>query len=254
MRGEKGSIAKPVGIFLLIMAPYAALIVTIGLTQPRGNAARALALFALVYMVFGGWLFIKILKREANVVSPRKMEHAQEIYGRPDFPPLKINTAWISSAAHLARFQDLSWSAKTFGNVPDDFPTLWLESRRYPILYFASGTLIVDPNRLVFAAHDPSTASKLTLVNKVYSNLNDALRFTLTPEQILSVARFDMSQVGSFPMPLPFLHVQASAGDISDFLVCAGSDDPSEIGAITEDLYVALQSFTAERKGVLVPS
>jgi hypothetical protein len=110
---------------------------------------------------------------------------------------LKIETTWIISRAHLFRFQALSWSAKQLGNVPDDFPTLWIQSRRFPILYLASGTVTVDPTRLTFAAFDPGTSSKFTGVNKVYSNSNDALRFTFTPEQILSVSCDAMSQIAS---------------------------------------------------------
>jgi hypothetical protein len=55
-------------------------------------------------------------------------------------------------------------------------------------------------------------------------------------------------------MQLPFIHIEASAGDMRDFLVCAGSDDPSKIAANAENLYIALQRFAAQRKGALVPS
>jgi glycerol kinase len=71
-----------VAIFSPVLAPFVAVIVTIAVTAPRGNAARALGIFVLAWMVFGFWIFRRILNWEANMVSSREIEHAQEIYGR----------------------------------------------------------------------------------------------------------------------------------------------------------------------------
>ena len=102
----------------------------------------------------------------------------------------------------------------------------------------------MSPEAFKFAACPPSDPWKS------YSNLNVSLTLDLKPDQILSVARFDMRDVTSASVRLPFIGVQTSAGELRDFLVCSGSDDLNEIATQTEELYVALRSFAASEKPV----
>jgi hypothetical protein len=127
------------------------------------------------------------------------------------------------------------------GCVPDDFPFVTIGTRSAPLVYYSRGDLFLSQAELKFAARPPQSSTKF------YANLNTDLQFRFAPDQIVSVSRFDMREVTTAPVRLPFLRIRTSSGALRDFLICSGSEDLSALATETEDLFCALQSFAGNR-------
>jgi hypothetical protein len=241
--------ARMLLLMLLVFSPY--IVFVIWIFQSYGDTLpRWFGLVALTYMIGGIWLCAKLtpkmLNKQLTTLSPEVLTSAKEAYGRSDFPAITIQIAYVSSVDHLQRFQALPWYAKYLGFLPGDFPAVAIGGRRpIPIVYFASGQLTLSPTEFRFAAHVPDSSYW-----KSYTNLIEDLSFAVLPKDLLSVSRFDMRQVTSATVRLPFVRVQSNTGQLRDFLVCSGSDDLSKIATETEELLVALQSFAGSRKTV----
>jgi len=247
MGSRVATAAKCLLVMVLVFGPYWALVAFV-ISRYGSHPPRWLGVVGLIYMIGGLWLCVvitsKIFNKQLAQLSSELIARSQEAYGRPDFPGLSIQVAYVSSVTHLKRFESLPWFTKYLGIAPGDFPMVTVSGRSNPIVYFSSGQITLSPEAFKFAACPPSDPWKS------YSNLNVSLTLDLKPDQILSVARFDMRDVTSASVRLPFIGVQTSAGELRDFLVCSGSDDLNEIATQTEDLYVALRSFAASKKPV----
>jgi hypothetical protein len=147
---------------------------------------------------------------------------------------------WISSLDHLKRFGELPWYSKWFGLLPAGFPKVKAGLLFSPLLYFAQANLSLSQNLFTCQAFVPPTTAM-----KSYADLSSTLRLSLSPNQISSVTRFDMRQVLPTALPLPFIRIQATSGELHDFLVCAGSGDVSAIGRETGSLWHALAALKA---------
>jgi hypothetical protein len=148
---------------------------------------------------------------------------------------------WISSVEHLRHFRDLPPYAKWFGFVPKGFPKVRAGLLYYPLLYFAQANLNLNGNSFQLSAFAPASEGI-----KAYANLIFDLRLSFEPGDVLSVSRFDMKQVMLTDLPLPFIRVQTRRGQLRDFLVCAGSNNPSLIIRETENLWFALGDFVSK--------
>jgi hypothetical protein len=243
MSGVRANGARMLLLVLLVFSPYFAFLLWVFNTY-GSNLPRWFGAVAPIYMVGGIWACVKltprIFNKQLNTLSPEVVRQSEETYGRPDFPPLTIEISYVSGMAHLKRFQALPWYAKQLGLGLGDFPTVavsTLNTRRQPIVYFSRGKITLSPTEFKFEARQPVASWKS------YSNLNTGLRFAFQPNEILSVIRFDMREVTSAPVRLPFLRIRTTIGELRDFLICSGSDDLSEIATETEELFFALQSF-----------
>lgn len=250
MSSRRATAARMFLLMLLVFSPYIAWFLWMFQTY-GSDLPRWVGLVAPVYIIGGIWTCVKltprIFNKQLNTLPPEVVASSEETYGRPDFPPLTIEIAYVSSVAHLKRFQALPWYAKQLGFLPDDFPGVTLGgafARPQPIVYFACGKITLSPTEFRFEARAPVSSWK------AYSNLNTDLRVVLPPDEILSVSRFDMRQVTSTPIRLPFIRIQTTTAQLRDFLVCSGTDDLSEIATETEELFSALQSFAQNRKAV----
>jgi hypothetical protein len=249
---------QALAILLAIFAPYFAFVIKVGLVTAKTGTPppRWVALVGLIYMVSGIWaatvITRKMFNKQLNVLSPEDIERSNQAYGKANFPPLKIETAYISSVEHLTRFQSLPWYTKQLGIGIGDFPYVTFSTGRgrlrAPLVCFSIGELTLSPEELKFRARFP------VMSLRSYSNLDTELYLTFKPRQILSVARFDMSQIASSAWRLrPFIRIQTSAQELRDFLVCSSPDDFSEARRETQNLFVALQSFAAAGKAALTP-
>jgi hypothetical protein len=244
MSGRVANTAKCFLILLLVFAPYWALVAWV-ISIYGHHPPRWLGFVGLIYMIGGIWVCViltrKMFNQQLTTLSPNLVAQSQQTYGRSDFPTLMIENAYVSSIDHLERFQSLPWYTKQLGIGLGDFPTVTLGARSYPIVYFASGPLTLSAAEFKFVARMPVYSLKS------YSNLNVDLRFDFHPDEILSVGRFDMASVTSASIRLPFLRVQTTARELRDFLVCCGSEDFTAVATQTEELLIALESFTRNR-------
>jgi len=189
----------------------------------------------VVFLVF---VHRKIYKKElADSQIPRHLGS--------NAPASVPGVIWISSLHHLKRFRDLPWYANWFGLLPDGFPRVRAGLLFNPLLYSAQATLSLDGGSFKCSAFVPSPHQGL----KSYSNLASDFHLHLVPNQVLSVSRFDMRQIVPAALPLPFIRIQTTSGELNDLLVCAGSDDVSAIGRETESLWHALSAFVSKRGG-----
>ena len=247
MSGRVANTTKCFLIMLLVFAPYWALVAWV-ISTYGPHPPRWLGLVGLVYMIGGIWVCViltrKMFNRQLTTLTSNVIAQSQQTYGRSDFTTLAIANAYVSSIDHLERFQSLPWYAKQLGIQLGDFPTVTEGARSYPIVYFASGPLTLSPAEFKLIARMPVDSLKS------YSNLNVDLRFNFHPDEILSVSRFDMASVTSASIRLPFLRVQTRDRELLDFLVCCGSEDLTEVATQTEELLIALESFTKNRHPV----
>jgi hypothetical protein len=156
---------------------------------------------------------------------------------------LTLDPVWISSADHLTRFHLLPWYAKWFGRLPKGFPKVRAGLISYPLVYFAQGTPSLRADGFKFSARFPTPTA-----TKSYANLDSNLRLGFAPNQLLSVRRFDMRQIAPRAIPLPFIRIQTTSGELQDFLVCPGSSDVSAIAREAENLFFALGAFVGKAK------
>lgn len=251
MNGGQRTQAKVIGIFLLIFVPYGVLIAKFAIDAHGAPLPRWFPLFGLAYLILGIWVCIilsrKLFNKALGSLSSGQAEQSRRAYGRPNFPPLTLGTVYVSSVTHLEQFKALPWYAKQLGRVPDDFPFVTIGARSVPLVYFRRGELTLNQAELKFVARQP------VISMKAYFNLKLDLQFGFTPDEILSVTRFDMRQATSAPVRLPFVRVCTARGNRRDFLVCSRSEDLSAIARETEDLFCALQSFAGNQVPAATP-
>lgn len=211
----------------------------VGVGLDKFPHSRWPGLVALAYIVLGVSFLVFMHKR----MYAKELAAAQA-------SNLPISThlpeiVWISSVEHLRRFRDLPRYAKWFGIVPKGFPKVRAGLLYYPLLYFAQANLSLNGDRFQLSAFAPAYEG-----TKVYANLISDLRLSFEPAEVVSVIRFDMKQVMPTNLPLPFVRVQTTRGQMRDFLLCAGSSDPSLMAGETENLWFALGAFASKAKNV----
>jgi len=137
----------------------------------------------------------------------------------------------------------LPWYAKWFGLLPRNFPKVRAGLISYPLVYFAQGILSLNADRFEFSARFPAATA-----TKSYANLASDLWLSFAPNQVLSVRRFDMRQITPRAIPLPFIRIQTTSGELQDFLACAGSSDAVLTARETENVFFALGVFMSKAK------
>src|SRR6266702_962972 len=198
------------------------------------------AVIGLTYMFIALTVFVIVAKK----MYRKELAGSQGSSPRgPISSSLTLDSVWVSSVDHLRRFQSLPWYAKWFGLLPKGFPRVKAGLISYPLVYFGQGILSLSADRFEFSARFPAPRTA-----KTYANLATDLRLSLAPNQVLSVSRFDMSQIASTATPLPFIGLQTTSGELQDFLVCAGATDVSLIARQTESLWFALGAFLGKAK------
>jgi len=104
-----------------------------------------------------------------------------------------FDPVWISNREHLERFHEIRsatpWYRVLLGGtytLPLDFPYMEIGARKFPLVYFSSGKLIIEKNLVTYAAHTGSS----TLLGNPRRNLNTSLAFSIDSAEPPTMRRF----------------------------------------------------------------
>jgi len=263
MNNRTTNIVKAVLLIVLMLAPWCASLIWV--VQIYGDhPPRLFVLADAIYLFVGMWVYVTWKAKTLNkqlALSPDLALKPSNAYRPSDFSFWTIETAYVSSVAHLQRFRGLPWYSKLLGLMLGDFPNVRFRAgilpstHAFPLVYFARGEISLSPSEFEFVARAPSSARGS--YSALYSNLDTKLSFVFQPHQIASVDVYDVGRVmpaSVTSVSLPFIRIRTTTGQLRDFLVCSGSENRSEIAPETERLFVALRSFAANDRAARVQS
>jgi len=92
-----------------------------------------------------------------------------------------FDLVWLSSREHLQQFQEVRaatpWYRALFGGsyrIPQGFPFIQIDARKYLLVYISSGSLTIAKNLITFDPASPSTA-----LGQTRHNLNASIGFSI---------------------------------------------------------------------------
>jgi hypothetical protein len=142
----------------------------------------------------------------------------------PPMEPL-FDPVWISSREHLERYQQIRdatpWYRVFLGgtyNVPTDFPSIEIGTRRFPLVYFSSGALTIAKNSVTYAARSYSS----TGLDKQRRNLKTSLAFSIDNAERPTLLRF-RARVSPFYFSINWIELTLPGRSL---LLCAGGSGP----------------------------
>lgn len=176
-------------------------------------------------------------------IDPMIINRGPSLTTEPLFDPV-----WITSRDHLDHYQQIRdatpWYWVFFGgkyDVPADFPSIEIGSRRFPLVYFSSGAVTIAKNLVTYAARSYSSSG----VDKQRRNLKTSLTFSMDNAERPKLRRF---RAGGSPSYYSINWIELTLPGRS-LLLCAGGSGPGmgRVRRRTDMLFNSLLAWAGDQ-------
>ena len=159
---------------------------------------------------------------------------------------LEFPEVWLSSIDHLDRFNEIAKELKVWKQIffkqkiDKTFPQLNINGNKIPVIFYSSGTLLLEKNKLTFVAKQPQK-----ILTAEYLNLNNQLEFTIDLGKVKQIDRYKIPNPKYAKSNYPWVKIEMQDGTDYLFLGNLKHGQIEKGLEETEDIYEFLINNTA---------
>ncbi len=155
---------------------------------------------------------------------------------------IEFSEIWLSDTNHLTRFNEiahkLNWWKQIFRKqrIDNSFPHIDVNGHKMPIVFFSSGKIKIENNKLIFNAKKPQD-----ILTSKYMNLENELQFKIGFNEIKEISKYKIPNARYENHNYPWVRILLQEGNEYLFLCKMKRGEVEKGLKITEELYVEIK-------------